>query len=274
MPRRYRLRAPVFRERFTAYHDEPHVPVTASAPGGIALEERGCMSIAVATDLSGADRAAFVHAAALARAAHTRLVAIHAGSPRPMYDVSWATPEVQDVDCCDDPADSVVVALREIGPELVVLGTTGRHGFAGWFHGSVAEAIARNTAVAALFVPHHARGFVDATDGALRLRRVLVPSATAAEARRGIEGARALLALAGVAVPIELVHVGAIDPELASLGVTRIDDIERAFAGDDLAGCVVAMPTRGHDGIAKILRGSQTERVIREAACPVLSIPV
>jgi nucleotide-binding universal stress UspA family protein len=34
------------------------------------------------------------------------------------------------------------------------------------------------------------------------------------------------------------------------------------------------MATRGHDGLADVLRGSHTEQVVRAAACPVLSVPL
>jgi nucleotide-binding universal stress UspA family protein len=34
------------------------------------------------------------------------------------------------------------------------------------------------------------------------------------------------------------------------------------------------MPTRGHDGLGDALLGSHTEHVIREARCPVLSVPI
>jgi nucleotide-binding universal stress UspA family protein len=34
------------------------------------------------------------------------------------------------------------------------------------------------------------------------------------------------------------------------------------------------MPTRGHDRAGDILRGSHTERVIHEASCPVLVVPL
>ncbi len=33
------------------------------------------------------------------------------------------------------------------------------------------------------------------------------------------------------------------------------------------------MPTRGRDGVFDALRGSVTERVLRNAHCPVLAVP-
>ena len=37
---------------------------------------------------------------------------------------------------------------------------------------------------------------------------------------------------------------------------------------------IIVMPTAGHRGLLDALRGSVTERVLREAPCPVLAVPV
>jgi nucleotide-binding universal stress UspA family protein len=37
---------------------------------------------------------------------------------------------------------------------------------------------------------------------------------------------------------------------------------------------IIVMPTAGHHGLLDDLRGSVTERVLREAPCPVLAVPV
>ena len=36
---------------------------------------------------------------------------------------------------------------------------------------------------------------------------------------------------------------------------------------------LIVMPTQGHNGFLDALRGSTTERVIREAHCPILAVP-
>jgi nucleotide-binding universal stress UspA family protein len=52
-----------------------------------------------------------------------------------------------------------------------------------------------------------------------------------------------------------------------------VDEIERAVR--DLDTDIVVMTTDGRDGFLGAMgRGSHTERVVRLAACPVLSIPV
>lgn len=250
------------------------------------------MLIAHATDLTGDDTAAFVHASALAAASSARLVTVHGNAPpseeTKLPDAAplatkWGLPiehERRCHECCDEVADTVIDALKDLRPELVVLGTHGRHGLASLVHGSVSETIARNVAVPALVVPNRGRGFVDAATGAIDLHRIVIPAGTVADAQRGIDAARRLAALAGKPdAKLEIVHVGAPDPELAKLGVT-VTRVEGTLEDAILAvarvhdACVIVMPTSGHDGFGDVLLGSHTERVIRQASCPVLSVPM
>jgi nucleotide-binding universal stress UspA family protein len=250
------------------------------------------MVIAHATDLTGDDTSAFVHASALAAASASRLVTLHGNAPSSdeakLPDAAplatkWGRPiehERRCHECCEEVADTVIDALKDLRPELVVLGTHGRHGLASLVHGSVSETIARNVAVPALFVPNHVRGFVDAATGVIDLNRVVIPARTVADARCGIDAARRLAALAGKPdAKLEIVHVGAPEPDLAKLGVT-VTRVEGTLEDAILAvarlreACVIVMPTSGHDGLGDVLLGSHTERVIRQASCPVLSVPM
>lgn len=249
------------------------------------------MLIAHATDLTGDDDAAFVHATALAAASAARLVTIHGNA-------ETATPQLPDGaalaarwgrtitherrchECCDDVADTVIDAMRVLHPDLVVLGTHGRHGFAALLGaGSVGETIARNLDAPALVVPNRSRGFVDAKNGAIDLHRIVIPAGNIADATRGVSAARDILAMAGVDdAELEIVHVGDEDPALAKLGVklTRVQGkLEDAIleVARTRQACMIVMPTSGHDGFGDVLLGSHTERVIREAECPVLSVP-
>ena len=231
-------------------------------------------AIAHTTALSGDDRAAFPHAAALAAASGARLVTIHgnaaAAEASRLPDAAplgarWGRPILHQRichECCDDVADTVVDAVRKLDPQLVVAGTHARHGLAALLSGSVAEAVARNIAAPTLIVPNHLRGFVDAETGAIDLRRVLVPVGDDADAVRGLAAARALVALAGVPAEIELLRV------VRGRIVEAIIDEARSREA-----CLIVMATHGHDGLADALLGSRTEHVVREAGCPVLSVP-
>jgi nucleotide-binding universal stress UspA family protein len=244
--------------------------------------------IAHASDLTGDDTSAFFHAAALARTG-SRLITIHAGDdggvPSPSASelaARWGRPidhELRRFEADDDVCDSVIEPLRQLRPELVVVGTHARHGLATWLRGSVGETIARNLAVPVLVVPNQSRGFVDPRSGAVDLRRVIIPAGNADEARRGVAAAQRLAQIAGAAAELELVHAGPIDPDLERIGlvITRIDGVleEAIIAAARARGaCLIVMPTRGHDGVGDVLRGSHTERVIRETNCPVLSVPM
>ena len=249
------------------------------------------MMIAHGTDLTGDDAAAFVHASALAAASAARLVTVHGnaapGTVSQLPDASelarrWARP-IDHVrichECCDDVEDTVIDAIQKLNPDLVVLGTHARHGLRALLHASVGEAIARNLTVPTLIVPNHSRGFVDAATGAIDLHRILIPAGDAAQARRGLAAARNLLALVGAPdAALEIVHVGADDPELAELGVpvTRASsDVDSAivYVAKERRACLIVMPTRGHDSVGDVLLGSHTEHVIRDAECPVLAVP-
>jgi nucleotide-binding universal stress UspA family protein len=252
--------------------------------------------IAHTTDLSGDDEAAFLHACALAATSGARLLTIHgnpaSGAHARLPDAAplaarWSRPIEQDRichECCDDVADTVVDAIRRAQPALVVTGTHARHGVAAVFAGSIAEAVARNARVPTLIVPNHGRGFVDAATGAIDLRRVLIPAGGGRDASEGLAAARALVELCSAPdVELELLHVGPVDwsvgfPETPSLRVRlrhAEDPVEAILVeARAMAACVIVMPTHGHDGLVDALRGSRTERVMRDAPCPLLSVPI
>lgn len=228
------------------------------------------MLIGHATDASGDDRAAFVHAAALAAATGGRVVSIYDGDAA--VDLSITTlearwrrriaHELRRIDEREDIADAVSEALRALAPGLIVVGTHARHGLSAFVHPSISEAIARNVDAPVLFVPNGCRGFVDDESGAISLRRILIPAHTDEDAVAGTAAARAAIARLSLGAP--------------ALQLLRVDDEHAivAAAATDPDGSVIVMATRGHDGFGDVLRGSHTERVIRSAPCPVLSAPI
>jgi nucleotide-binding universal stress UspA family protein len=143
---------------------------------------------------------------------------------------------------------------------------------------SIATALARNVAMPALIVPNVGAGFVDAATGDLTLRELIVPAGSRTEAIRGVAAARALATLTGLGdVPIQIVHAGrdAIALDDLGLAVVRIPGpIEAAIltAARERPGAAIVMVTHGHDGVKDVVVGSHTERVIRDARVPVLSV--
>jgi nucleotide-binding universal stress UspA family protein len=134
------------------------------------------MLIAHATDLTGDDPSAFVHASALAAASSARLITVHGNAPAvgasALPDAAelatrWGraiSHERRCHECCDDVADTVLDALRELRPELVVLGTHGRHGLAALVRAASARA-SRATSRSRRHSEWR-RGFVNAATGA------------------------------------------------------------------------------------------------------------
>lgn len=250
--------------------------------------------IAHATDLSGDDEPAFLHACALAAASRAPLATVYgkttaAETPRlpeaSAVALRWGLAIHQERichECCDDVADTVIDAIRRLEPQLVVTGTHARHGLAALLNGSVGETIARNVNAPTLIVHNERRGFIDPATGAIELRRVLVPAGSADEARHGIAAARRFLQLAGVSgAAIEVIHATTTDHDLdlsmLDVPVTqtrgRLEDVV-VDAAHDRAASLIVMISRGHDGVLDVLRGSHTEHVIRAAGCPVLSVPM
>jgi len=250
--------------------------------------------IAYATDLSGDDSAAFLHACAFAAVSDARLVTLHGNAPELAFDqlpdaavmsARWKRPIHSDRmihDYGDDVTESVVDALLRIGPRLVVTGTHARHGISAMLHASVSEAIARNVKVPTLIVQNKSRGFVDAASGAIGLHRILVPAGTRGEAVAGIAAARAFAGLGHLTdVVITVVHATTKSDELdlsdLDVPVVQLDGkLEEVVlgAGRDQAAQLIVMVSRGHDSVLDVLRGSHTEHVIRDAECPVLSVPI
>lgn len=269
--------------------------------------------IAHTTDLSGKDGQAFLHACALAAAGGAPLVSLHGNAPPEVAErlpdggellARWnrarretlgaATPlpplelahERRCHQCCDDVTDTLLDALTRMAPALVVTGTHARHGLSALMHDSVSEALARNLDMPVLVVPNQGRGFVDQRFGTIDLRRLLIPAADVTTAAVGLAAARALCALAGVTEPeLLLFHVG---PGAAPLvrgaqpGVRVLraihggGELERAIvaAARVEGACAIVMPTHGHDSVHDALLGSHTDHVIRDAGCPVLTVPL
>jgi nucleotide-binding universal stress UspA family protein len=267
-------------------------------------------SIVHPTDFSEASAAAFAHALRIALSTKAMLTLLHVANA---HKEEWTSfPHVRQTlaawglmdekESPDAIQAKLGVTLRKVEMEpqspldgvrhfvglhaadLLVLATEGRQGVARWLHGSVAEAISRATHKPTLFVPHKARGFVDPHRGEQRLHNVLIPvdhepnpAAVIADIAVFVHG------LTGVEGQARLLHIGANAPRvqhpadphrLLPVDIRKGDPVEAInnFANEWPADLIV-MPTAGHVGYLDALRGSTTERVLRQAPCPVLAMP-
>lgn len=268
-------------------------------------------SIVHPTDFSNASAEAFGHALRIALTAKCALTLVHvatASDPAewtafPHIRVALAgwglasehdTPraiaqklgiKVAKVGLEPQPAvGGILEYLGEHPADLIVLATQGRDGVARWLNGSVAEKLARHAKTPTLFVPAKARGFVDQKRGEVHLKRVLIPvdrEPPPAAAVNTIMGFAHLMS--GIDVEERLLHIGDRPPELkhhskphkTAAVATRKGDVVPSIlaAAAEWPPDLIGMATAGHHGFLDALRGSTTERVVRQSPCPVLAVP-
>jgi len=262
------------------------------------------------TDLKAPNDVAFVHALKIALARQAKFYILHNQSPMPDH-VEWsAFPGVREMltdwkllesestraDVAKklgihvakvevhgrDTAKDIVHFLESHDSDLLVLATHGREGLSRWLHGSVAEPIARQANVNALFMREGSRGFVDPKNGNIHLRRILIPIDHKPRPEAAVNAAKQLSRWLHSDTDIRLLHVGDYanmpvlshlpsGSELSVKDGNVVDEILDA-AGDWNAD-LIAMSTAGHQGFLDALRGSTSERVLRQAPCPVLVVP-
>lgn len=262
------------------------------------------------TDFSDASADAFVHALRIALAAKAKLYILHvaSGADDDIMDfppvretlARWGLMSAHEppqavqtklgvriakIDLEPQaPTEAVQRFLGDHPPDLMVLATEARHGPARWLHGSVAEKLARGTTAPTLFVPAHARGFVDQMRGEVHLRHVLIPIDRAPAPAAAVAMVLGLARLlAGMDAEERLLHVGKEPPQVARpdapqriLPVAlRQGDVVTAIvdAAKDWPADLIGMATARHRNVLDMVRGSTTERVLRQAPCPVLAVP-
>ena len=180
--------------------------------------------------------------------------------------------------------NAILHFLSSHSADLIVLATEGRQGVARWLHSSVAEKLARHAKVPTLFVPARALGFVDPARGEIHVRHVLIPIDHHPKPAHAVGGIMALVhQLAGDTAEGHFLHVGRHAPQIqrhAEPGrplpvAMRHGDVVEAIleAANEWPVDLIGMPTAGHHGFLDALRGSTSERVLRHASCPVLTVP-
>jgi nucleotide-binding universal stress UspA family protein len=264
------------------------------------------------SDFSEASEAAFAHALVAALTAKATLTILHVSSggdclwtdfpgvrdtlerwgllPRnsERADVSKLGINVHKVQMVhNDPVESIITYLEDHGADLMVLATDQDKGGVQWLKESVATTVARNSREMTLFIPKGIEGFVSLDDGSISLKSILIPVASVPSAQPAIHAvARLVSGLHGDAGIFTLLHVGEEEamPQVACPEVvgwrwkriTRsgevietINQVVREIDAD-----LIAMTTDGRNGFLDALRGSHSERVLRESGCPLLTIPI
>jgi nucleotide-binding universal stress UspA family protein len=270
------------------------------------MTDRPLQSIVHPTDFSQAGLDAFAHALRLAVAAKSHFHILHIDREDELAD--WVQfPRVREMLAAwgmiapdaprsavaselglkvskviiesNDPVRSVGAFVESHPCDLLVLMIHARSA-PRWLQGSVAEAAARRAHAPALFLLEDHRGFVDRETGAISLKTILLPIDGAVPHRDAWRWVAAFERLAAPGARVRPLHVGSSTPENASefegtIDVRKGPVVETIVSfAEEIGADIVAMPTAGRHGLFDALRGSVTERVLHEAPCPVLAIPV
>ena len=254
--------------------------------------------IAHATDLEPDAVITFDHAYGLAHQSGGRLVTIHVAevgskedAPDPKQVLAGlSTPEgtvAHDVVvelAKKNPKKKLVATVRELNPDLLILATRQQSGEQKSFRSSISEVAALDLKVPTLVLHVGQPGIVE--EGELKLRRILLPVGDGAETRDAIAGLVSFLERHGVDdVDIFMLRVGddeVLDyltvPERKGWRFHR-EVKKQGFVADTVAEVceekeidLIAMASRGQDGLVDVFSGTHTQKVIRRAPRPVLAI--
>ncbi len=259
------------------------------------------------TDFSPAGLDAFAHALRIAVAAKSRFYILHIageteqadwvpfprvremlatwgmiapGAPQSAVASELGVRVAKTIIGSDDPVRGVEAFVEQHPCDLLVLMTHARSAPQRWLQGSVAEAAARQAHAPTLFLREDQRGFVDRKTGAISLKTILLPIDGTVPHQDACRWLVAFEAVAASSARIHPLHVGTSMPANASAFEETIDVREGPVVetivsvAEEIGADLIAMPTAGRHGLFDALRGSVTERVLREAPCPVLAIPV
>jgi nucleotide-binding universal stress UspA family protein len=264
------------------------------------------------SDFSEAGDVAFAHALKAALIAKSRLTLLHASSKAaaeewgefpgvretlerwgliPPGSPKSAVPKLgidvnKVISQNDDPVRAVLHYLSGHQTDLIVLATSQHDGRTSWLHKSVAEPIARKSGQMTLFVPAGVDGFVSLDDGSVSLTSVLIPVNDAPEPQSAVmAAARLARQLQCPAGTFTLLHIGGGDPTAHLYRpevpgwtwktVARAGDVTNGIleTADETQAALLVMSTSGRHGFLDALRGSHSERVLRQANCPLLAVP-
>lgn len=265
------------------------------------------------SDFRGGDEAAFEHALKIALATGGLLDLLHVDGPEDEFDWSlfpsarvvlerWGAlpPGSMPEDVASTGvqvrkehrrAEGITAAIQghiaAEKPDLVVLATHQRTGVGRWLHRALAEPVARNAHAPTLFVPRRVQGFVRSESGRVQLQTVLIPVDQRPHPQAAVDTAAQLLRTLGCRdTHFILLHVGPtetvprVEVPVEAGWTSEVETWEGPVVDHILASAeaneadLIVMAKRGQVGVLDALRGSTTERVVRETHCPVMVVPV
>lgn len=178
-----------------------------------------------------------------------------------------------------DPASGIADFVARHTPDLLVAASHGRSESSWWHEGSVAMEAMRLASLPALLFGPLARDLANPTTGEVQLRTVLMPVAETPAGRPALAKLHAMLE--PLNFDLQAIHVAgsanstaavqAQFPDVAEIEGETVHAIAQTAAR--IRADILAMPTARHKGLLGALRGSTTEKVLRNAPCAVLAIP-
>ncbi len=184
-----------------------------------------------------------------------------------------------------EPRKVIAGRMEKHPHDLLVIGTQERRGLSALFGRELAEYLADTFRQTTLYIPDRAKPFVDIETGKVTLNRILIPIRDAEFGAESFLFCRRLLSLfPDVHATILALHCGDRFPTLPQVAteafpvqiilsdqpvVRSIMDAAATYDPD-----LIIMSTEGRNTLPKKVVGSNTEKVLREATCPVLSIAV
>jgi nucleotide-binding universal stress UspA family protein len=262
------------------------------------------------TDFSDASMKVFAHATAFSLAAQSRLYILHVAKDGESRDL-YSQPHVRELLALrgkmhpQEPPEAIAartgvqvlkVAMHPGSPrqridkfiashecDLMVLATHHRTALMRLVSGSVAAGVSDDSHVPTLFLRDDMKGFIDMQTGTCQLETLLIPIGpeVSAEVVGHIE---AIVNLVAPRIRIKRLHVGTQQPVVVYKGDPHgsmqievrngavVETIVHVAA--EIGAGLIAMPTEGRHGLSDALLGTTTERVLREAPCPVLAVPM
>jgi nucleotide-binding universal stress UspA family protein len=258
------------------------------------------------TDFSEDNEAAFIHAVRLAVAGRSALHVLHVEEEPGLLAAEGRFPKARELFArwsliepgvepraveehlgvrivnksvaSEDIASAIGAYAEANSCDLLVLATHAP----GWLErllaGSVAEESARLSHAPALFLRAGAHGFVEAANGKIKLRRVLMPVSAEVAPMHAWGFASPLVRMLEPTAEFHLLHVGDTLPTYGNLlphvELRRGPVVETILeVAEEIGPDLIVMATEGHKDLIDAITGSTTEQVLREAPCPVLTAP-
>ena len=177
----------------------------------------------------------------------------------------------------------IINRLRRGYHDLLVIGTESHQGWGAIFGRDLAQYLAAYFRHTTLFVPSGATSFVDPSSGKITLRTIVVPIENQSSAHISLKMLSHLLGLfPDVSPKIIGLHAGAAFPEVTSEFTQKLNWHEQLSELPPVQAIIssakqrdvdlVVMATNGRDSFSQKIMGSNTEQVLRNISCPLLSV--